>query len=177
MLHLGTIAYFDRDFERARELWTRSLGYEMNGHAMRNLALLDEFEGDAKEAAAKMVHALEMIPASPHFMDDACRLLVASADWEALKRLLDRQPPILRYRPRARLALALAQAAVAGENLDSARAYFDAPCDLVDIREAETSLTDLWRALGETAALPPQYDFRMVRDGTTEATEATERGG
>lgn len=161
LLHQGTIAYYERSFDEARELWTRSIAYEFSAPAMRNLALLDECEGDLKEAAAKILHALVLKPADPHLVDDACRLLVACRDWEGLRRMLERLPPAVRSRPRARLATA--QSALAAGDLAAARAYFDVPCDLVDIREAETRVSDLWRELGEEGPPPLEYDFRMAR--------------
>lgn len=161
LYHEGVAHFFAGDRVGARESWSRSLALRPTGWVLRNLALLDEMEGDARGACSKILQAVEFLPGEAHLVDEACRILGDAGEFGDLERMLDRLPVEARTRPRVRLARA--RISLAAGRLAEVRAYFEAPCDLVDIREAETTLTDLWAALEDPAPIPWELDFRMTR--------------
>jgi len=165
-LHLGVIYYHEGDRAAARLAWEQSSTCEPNGWAHRNLALLDRLEGDLKGAQTNIIEAHRLLPTEPHLTDEVCRLLVEFGEYEGIEQFLNSLPPELRSRPRVRLAAA--QVALASERNEEVATYFATPCDLVDIREAERTLTDMWRTLcqrdarfGDPAAPLEAWDFRM----------------
>jgi len=167
LLHQGACAFFEGSLDGARRCWKGSLEANSNAWALRNLAVLESIAGNAPGAAAKLLQALELLPNESHLIDETCRMLSAAGDWEALDRLLSTLPSSLSSRPRVRLGRA--GIALARRDLAAVRAYFDSPCDLVDMREAETTLSDLWRNLceadpstGDPVRPPWEYDFRMA---------------
>lgn len=160
-LHLGVLLFANGDREGARQSWTSSTGLTRNGWAERNLAVLAFLERDDC-FEAHLVRANQLLPGQPHLIDETCRLLATAGLWSELASFVEGQPP----RPRVRLARA--QVALIRGDADHVRMYFAQPCDLADIRESETTLTDLWRGLclldpsaGNPASPPREYDFRM----------------
>jgi len=165
-LHLGVIAWQEGERKQARRAWERSLGEEPNGWAMRNLAMLDRLDGDHGGACAKILEAHRLLPDDPNLADEVCRICSDARDDDSLASVVDGFDASLRRRPRVRLAAA--QVALHRGDFDSVADFFQSPCDLVDIREAETTISDLWRVLceqeparGEPGAPPGDWDFRM----------------
>lgn len=164
-LHLGVIAYQEGDLDQARRAWDASLP---NGWAHRNLAALDRQQGHLEQACEQILLAQTLLPSEPHIADEACRLLLEAAAFDKLATLIDGMTPAIRRLPRARLACA--QLDLHAGRLDRVAAYFRAPFDIVDLREAETTAYDLWRELcrldpeqGDPASPPTEWDFRMRR--------------
>ena len=162
-LHLGVVYFQEGRQDLAREAWERILP---NGWAYRNLAILDSMEGRIVDASKKILDAHRLLPFEPHIVDEACQLLGIASDFTAFEQFIGGLPREMRYRPRVRLADALL--AFHKHDLSRAVAYFDPPCDLIDIREAETTISELWRnicqvdpAIGDPMRPPPSYDFRM----------------
>ncbi len=162
-LHLGCVYFQIGDTEKAREAWESILP---NGWASRNLGVLDMLAGNQVSAASRLLEAHELLPNQPHLVDEICRLLTGMDDQSVLGSFLEGLSVELQCRPRVRLARAkLLQ--LQGD-LDAVSAYFQSTCDLADIREAETTVSDLWRALcrrdprlGDPAFPPKEWDFRM----------------
>ncbi|HTQ09185.1 MAG TPA: DUF5107 domain-containing protein, partial [Fimbriimonadaceae bacterium] len=165
-LHLGLIAWQEGDCDGARVSWERSRRTSPNGWAERNLAILARLEGDLQTASDRIIAAHRLQPNDPQIADEVCRICAEAVDFEALEDVLRDLSKELRKRPRVRLAAA--QAALRHGRFREVAAYFASPCDLADIREAETTLTDLWRDLcaadptqGLPESVPPAWDFRM----------------
>ena len=166
-LHRGLAAFADEGADEARRCWLASVEVLPNTWALRNLARLDERSGRLGEACVHQLQALELAPEDPVLVDETCRLLVQAEAFDGLASMLERLAPAVAARPRVRLARA--QLALRRGDIPTVRAYFAVPCDLVDMREAETSLSDLWRGLceadpsaGDPTRPPWEYDFRMV---------------
>ncbi|MCU1419976.1 MAG: hypothetical protein JWR57_1145, partial [Mycetocola sp.] len=64
-----------------------------------------------------------------------------------------------------RVLLAEARAALATGDLDRCRSILDRDLVVLDLREGDALLSDVWAeyqaALGSSEPLPPRYDFRM----------------
>ena len=162
-LHLGCVYFQEGNSDKARDAWER---IQPNGWAARNLGVLDMLAGNQESAAAQLLEAHRLLPEQPHLVDEICRLLTTMKDFATLAPFLSELSPALQLRPRARLAQA--QLFMHQGEIDHVASYFETNCDLADIREAETTISDLWRALCERApahgnpAFPPQeWDFRM----------------
>lgn len=166
-LHLGVARFHTNDWKGARKAWEQSFAAEANGWAERDLAVLDKLEGNLACARQHILHACELLPREPHLIDEACRIFAEAGDFDGLADFLDGLDEPFRCRSRVRLARALI--ALQRGRLNEAASYFAQPCDLVDIREAETTVSDLWRDLcerdpsrGKPAFPPPEWDFRMT---------------
>ncbi|MFI5386465.1 MAG: DUF5107 domain-containing protein [Fimbriimonadales bacterium] len=179
-LHLGVVFFQDGNRKAARQAWERSFKLRPNGWALRNIGVLDKLEGDLARASDHILEACGLLPGQPQLVDEACRILAEAGDFDRLECFLESLPSGLEIRPRVRLARA--QAALHRGCIGPVRAYFDSPCDLVDIREAETTVSELWRGLceadpscGDTAFPPPEWDFRMLHEQNVNPKRAEER--
>lgn len=165
-LQLGIVHFQLGDRVAARVAWDKSYAALPNGWALRNLAVLDQLEGDPPSAARRYEEAFELLGEEPKLMDEMLRLLLETKTVDLLKEFLYKLSPGAAARPRARLAAA--RLALEEGDLASVKAYFAGQCDLADIREGEPTLTDLWRDLcsrdpsaGDPEKLPAEWDFRM----------------
>ncbi len=165
LLHLGFVYFQAGEFTKARSTWDRSGN---NPWAKRNLAYLDAADKNLKGACIAILDAHRLLPSDPNIIDDACRLLLRAAQFSDLKKFLTGLSSEQLMRPRVRLAGA--QIALIDGDIDATTSYFASACDLVDIREAETTLSELWKELckvdpskGDGSLPPAQWDFRMKR--------------
>ncbi|OGV66417.1 MAG: hypothetical protein A2498_12995 [Lentisphaerae bacterium RIFOXYC12_FULL_60_16] len=179
-LHLGIMRYHAGNRAGARTAWEQSYRMTPSAWAARNLAILSRQEQRVPEAVDWMVAALLSRPDLLPLVAECGRLLMdtgRSADWLALLKLL---PASVRKAGRVRLLEA--QAALVTDDLKRIeRILRDAPV-VIDLREGEQSLSELWFALHERTisrreqipvddALrarvrrdfppPPAIDFRM----------------
>ena len=162
-LHLGCIYFQQGDREMARAAWEE---IQPNGWASRNLGVLDMLAGDLASASTRLLEAHRLLPNQPHLVDEVCRVVTALGNHEILNEFLSGLDPTKKDRPRVRVAQA--QLWLQKGDLDSVYSYFQTPCDLADIREAETTVSELWRSLcerdasfGNPAFPPKEWDFRM----------------
>lgn len=177
--HLGIMRAHDGEVVSARTAWERSLTHVVTPWALRNLARLAAEKGEPDEAASRYHEALQLAPDLHPLVVETGRFFVESGrstEWLALLPTLP-----LALRQTARLRLLQARALLdQGETDATARFFADAPI-LVDVREGELTLDDLWfewqaRKLAqeedltlETARyrarrehpVPPDLDFNM----------------
>jgi tetratricopeptide (TPR) repeat protein len=164
-LHLGVMMFAAGRFDEAERAWKHCLEAEENGWALRNLAVLAKIAG-RDDAIDVWTRAQKLLPDDPHLVDELCRELLAAGRFPQLTDFVETLRDPLAARPRVRLARAVL--AMATGDAPGARAYFDQPFDLVDIRENERTVTELWNQIcnalpgaGDPAKPPADYDFRM----------------
>lgn len=179
-LHLGVMAYHDGDTAEAVEAWQRSLRLTRSPWALRNLAVQARRDGRKAEAAAHMREACAMLPTLlPLVIECMDTQIDAAQPAEALK-LLPGLPATVRENGRVRILTA--RAAIEVGELDCAEAILRDRIEIINLREGELTLTDLWFSLHERRIAraeghsvddalrqrvrrdfppPPHLDFRM----------------
>jgi hypothetical protein len=182
--HLGVMRYRAGDVAGAREAYQRSLRDQPSAWAQRDLAVLARDEGDMQRAANQWVAASRLAPHVLPLTIEAARALLAADRAQELLTFTDSLPPPVRSHGRIRLLRAMASLAL--DDLDAVARYFaEGDVDIANIREKETSLSDLWfgwqmkrvareRGLPMDDTLrqlvrrefppPPKFDFRLNAD-------------
>lgn len=172
----GLQAHAAADTDAARQLFTISLNHQDNPWALRAIALLDLADGDLDGAAGRYVRAHHLQPDLPSLAREAIQtLLLAGRPHEALD-VLESLPESVRGR--GRFQMLEAQAAAQADQTRRACDILDAGVVVDDLREGETTLSDLWEQLHPGTPVPEQYDFRMLPEvaptGAAAIAEATE---
>ena len=133
--------FVQRDLEKAKKAWLESVNKKENCWAYRNLALLYEDEGD-------FVKAEKMFEAGWNLNRDLAQLaleygtlLLKSQKYDKLEMLLRSLDESILKVPRIRLLKA--QLCLENDNLSEAKEIIY-NTELIDIRECEETLTDLW---------------------------------
>ena len=142
LLHLGVMRYRAGEVIGARDAWQRSLACEPNAWAQRNLAILALDDGNPELAAELAAAAAKMLPGLKPLAIEACELLLAAGCFGELHELIADLPGDVAATGRIRLIRAIA--GVKSGNLAEAEAFFSASGDIPNIREGETSVSDLW---------------------------------
>jgi len=182
--HLGVMRYAAKEFEGARKAWEKSLEKAKTPWVLRNLAILADDEGRINEAAELYVCAVRLLPSLLPLVIECGQLLIRNDRADTWLSLLADLPEYNRQNGRIRLLEA--QAALSLDNLQLVEEFFAAEISVADIREGETSLSDLWYGLQEKRLsaqlkipvdanlkarvrrehpIPSQFDFSMTNDG------------
>jgi hypothetical protein len=179
-LYLGVMQWFSGDDAGAQDSWRRSLSETWTPWACRNLAILHWEQGRLSQAADLMLAACRNAPSQLELHIECGTLLIEvdrSRDWLDLIASL---PAAVRTHGRIRLLEA--QAALKAGELRTVEAFLQERIVPEDLREGETTLTDLWfgfhsarlgdgirvGAQGQTEELvraqcpiPPELDFAI----------------
>jgi hypothetical protein len=185
LLHLGTMRYRARDVEGARAAWERSLELEKSAWVLRSLAVLEADEGDLGRAADLWLSAARMRPDIAALVVEACEAMLKAARFAEVRGLIDSLPADVQEIGRVRLLGTIA--ALRSGDLCAPEQFFAAPFDIPNIREGETSVSELWfdwhyalvsrkegavvddalrRRVRRQYPLPKEFDFRMTPDET-----------
>ncbi|MFE1359663.1 DUF5107 domain-containing protein [Streptomyces harbinensis] len=164
--HLGIAQWHAGDLAQAVRSWERALAGGPSPWPLRALAVADARAGHPTRAAERALTATELALAEPATTEpaltalatEAVTALLTASRPEAARALLDRLPASVRARGRLRLLAARTELAL-GQR-EAARALFDEPFEIPDLREGEESLHTTWAALTDEP-LPAHYDFRM----------------
>ena len=178
--HLGVMKLSAGDDAGALRCWERSLALAWSPWASRNLAVLRWVQGDLAEAADLMLAACKGAPAQFELLLECGKLLIEGDRYQSWLDLVDPLPASLRGHGRIRLLEA--QAALRGGKLAVVAAFLGDRIVPVDLREGESSLSELWYAYHERRLreesrselgvdlkelvrkeypVPPELDFRI----------------
>ena len=178
--HLGVMKLSAGDDAGALRCWERSLAFAWSPWASRNLAILRWVQGDLAEAADLMLAACKGAPAQLELLVECGKLLIEGDRYQSWLDLVDPLPASLRGHGRIRLLEA--QAALRGGKLAVVAAFLGDRIVPVDLREGESSLSELWYAYHERRLreesrselgvdlkelvrkeypVPPELDFRI----------------
>jgi tetratricopeptide (TPR) repeat protein len=182
-LNLGLMRHYEGDREGARKAWARSLDFEETAWAARNLALLAMEDGDESQALDLFDIAYGKMPDLLPLVVEYGRVLIAVGRPEKWLAIAAELPESLHAVGRIRLLEA--QAALAVTDLETVEQFFADQIVVADIREGETSLSDLWLGLHSQRLsrnenipiddalraraqrlfpIPEAFDYRMVAD-------------
>jgi tetratricopeptide (TPR) repeat protein len=140
--HLGVMRYRAGDLAAAEEAWERSLRAEPSSYAQRDLAVLADEQGDGELAADLWLKASRMDPSLTPLALECVKGLLKANRYAAIAEFVNELPPAAASHGRIRLLRAMA--ALAQGKLDEVEKYFQGDLDIANIREKETSLSDLW---------------------------------
>ena len=141
-LHLGVMRYYAGERYGALRAWEHSLAQARTPWALRNLAVLAWEEKRFDEAAEWYLAACRMRPTLLPLAVECGRLLIEAGRPRQWIEFLNELPRPIRIAPRIRLLAG--QAAVQLEEWETVEALFRDPPRIDDVREGETSLSDLW---------------------------------
>ena len=140
--HLGVMRYRAGDLPAAREAWQQSLRADANLWATRDLAFLALDEGDEPTAVELYLKAVPMAPHLVPLAIECAKMLLKTRRFADLSQFADTLPPDVRSAGRIRLLRAMA--ALEQADLTTVANYFEGDVDIANIREKETTLSDLW---------------------------------
>lgn len=170
----GVMLLSIRRFAEARTELERSMELKPNPWALYSLARLAGFRGEYERASAMTVEAAAMAPDDISLVKAALKAMTDSKKYSSVTRFVSELEPEIAALPRIRLYLA--NALVKTGRIDEADALLHDGGGLVvaDIREGETSITEIWyeieeakakrenRPFDRASAKPPViFDFRM----------------
>ncbi len=157
--HLGVLAHAAGDLGAAHQRYSASVAQQPTAWALRGLAGIASTQGDCPTASALLRQATSLAPGEPAVVCAAVTAALEAGDGSAALELVDRAPPQLQRLGRLRLLEARAALACG----DHARVALVLASSVVvpDLREGETSLSDLWLQLHPDQPIPAEYDFRM----------------
>lgn len=175
LLQLGAAYLAGPDLLRARILIDRSLNICRSAWGLYCAAELSRMEGDSERAALLAEEAAELLPRDVSLARAAARLLNDAALWDRLLSFTGSRPEPVLSEPRIRLyhAIALLRTGAPDAALEELRAG-GAWLQVPDLREGETTLSDLWYGIREaqtgapvdrdTVSPPYELDFRMFAE-------------
>jgi hypothetical protein len=140
--HLGVMRYRHNDLDGAKQAWNQSLAAEENPWAYRDLAVVARDAGDKSAAADLWLKAARLAPDIVGLAIECARMLYDAARFDDLVHFSESLSPLVRNNGRLRLLRAMA--ALALGDLATVEQYFEGDVDIANIREKETSLSDLW---------------------------------
>ena len=140
--HLGVMRFRDGDHDGARAAWEQSLALEQNCWARRDLAVLARDRSDHHAAADQWLAAAKIAPECGPLAVECCQALLRAERHQDLLHFVATLPPQVRALGRVRMLNAFA--ALRCGDLETVEHYFDGEVDIANIREKETSLSDLW---------------------------------
>ena len=169
--HLGVMAHYRGDTDKARTEYRQSLALQKSPWALRCLAFLEK-----ENTASLLLEAVQMKPIRP-LVIEAMEAFLAAGQYDRILQTYRELPGALCED--GRLRAYYAAALLRSGNIDEAEGVLRSPIVLTDVREGNTLLTDLWfeaaairhagkadaesLAWAETHARPPEHlDFRML---------------
>jgi tetratricopeptide (TPR) repeat protein len=128
-----------------------------------NLAVVSKIKGRYDEAVSYYHKAHQSLPTLPPLLVEYCESLLAANRPDEMLALIDSLPKQIANHSRVRLLEA--KAGLALDLPDRCRPILRDDYELVDIREGETSLTDMWLAL-QSSRRGVDNDPVLVNDST-----------
>jgi hypothetical protein len=140
--HAGLIRYHAGNQNGALRAWKRSIELTWTPWTARNLAIIAWQEGRVADAADLLVAAYSAAPGVLPLAVECGRCLIeAGRHREWLEMVADFPSAMC---SNGRLRLLEAQAALAEGELEKVSEFFEGEIVVADLREGESSLTDLW---------------------------------
>ncbi|MGB9596920.1 MAG: DUF5107 domain-containing protein [Candidatus Poribacteria bacterium] len=146
-LHLGVMFYHDKDYEKARGAWEKSLSLEPSPWAYRNLAFLLKRENKIKESADLLLKACSMTPNIASLALECCQALLDADMPKKMLEFMDSLPNEIRQVGRMRILEARARLKL--NDLKRVEDILLSRPIVPDIREGEISLSNLWFEMHE----------------------------
>jgi tetratricopeptide (TPR) repeat protein len=144
-LHLGVMRMEAREYDSAREAWQESITCAPNAWAYRNLAALAERRNQMETAVELYARAWQTGLRVRPIAQEYAELLNRMERYDDAFEFITALPKDIQNHER--LMIALARAAFKTRRFEHVESIFQ--CEPAQVRECETSLTDLWFAYHE----------------------------
>lgn len=141
-LHLGLMNFARGDMQSAEAAWQQSLMLNPSGWAYRNIAVLRKLMGHNSDALSLYKKAHRRLPELRPLIVEITECLLGENQAAEALELLSSLPSHIRDHSRVRLLEA--RAGLMLGLLEYCQPIFDESYELVDIREGESTLTELW---------------------------------
>jgi tetratricopeptide (TPR) repeat protein len=141
-LHLGLMYFAEGRTAEAEGAWQQSLRRRQSGWAYRNLAVLRKIKGRDGEALSFYEKAYQLLPELRPLLVEYCESLLAAGRAAEVLEIIESLSNGVRHHSRVRLLEA--RAGLEMGLPDRCLPILRDDYELVDIREGESSLTDLW---------------------------------
>lgn len=143
-MHMGVMRYAVGERDGARQAWEQSNKQSENAYALRNLAILAQQDSHDDESANLYMRAYRLNPSLfPLLVETAMALLAANRPQEWLDLLEQLAKDVQQI---GRIRLLEGEAALAVGDFERVQKVFDDEIIVVDLREGERSLSQLWLA-------------------------------
>ena len=143
MLQLGCAYYSVNDMEHAKEAFVRSLELKKNPIAQRSLAWMSVAEGKKDEGTEYMKQAVASDGKNyVRLLCDAMRFMQSYGTNEDTLKMIEGAGET--YKRHGRIALNYVKSLTAAGRIDEAAVIMKNVPEIADIREGETSTTDIW---------------------------------
>ena len=183
-LYLGVMKYHGKEFQEAKEAWSRSLSLQSSVYVFRNLAILAEDQNDLEQAIKAIAAAYEMSPNHIPLAAEYMQMLLKARKYQRIRELFISMSEELKSHGRIQALAAMASLKLG--DLTEVEQFLMSGVEVPNIREGETILTDMWFELHEKRLAdaedtlindsirtqvrheyhPPfQIDFRMYNEG------------
>ena len=141
-LHLGIMRYHHEDLKGASEAWEKSLSCKRTPWALRNLALLAQQEKQFDKSANLYHEAYLLQPVLLPLLIETARALIDAGRSRDFLNLVDRAGDSIRTH--GRINLLEVEAGLLVGDLDRVGNLFTTGFEIVDYREGDEILTELW---------------------------------
>ncbi len=160
-LHLGIMAHHAGDIKQARTAWQRSVELCPNAWAHRNLGVIEQIAGFQSPAVFHFTEAHRLQPRNLQIEVEYVEALFQAGKLEMVVSMTENNC----HSPR--LLLLRAQAQTQQGYLEAATRYLKSEIELSDLREGETTLTDLWKEIQDRQSLSGTTapEFEILPDG------------
>ncbi len=146
-LHLGVMAYYAGEADKARKAWEKSIQMAPSAWAYRNLGLFAIGQDRSADAADFYLKARHMAPRLQPLAVECFKVLIRAERYPEAVDLVDELPERVRKMPR--IQVLEARAALEIDDLDRVRRLLESDIVVTDMREGEVSLSDLWYRMHE----------------------------
>lgn len=160
LLHRAIIKHANGELEASRELYLQSLHLEETAQAHRGLALLALAGEDNAKARDHYRSACALEPGSASLVIEAAKTCIETGAADEALLLLDGAST--RPGQLDRVRFLKAQAFALDGQSEKAAAILKDGLQIADLREGDTSLSDLWHEVFPDESLPSEYDFSMT---------------
>lgn len=158
-LQLGVACFAKGDFSRAQELLISSVELTESCWAYYVLSQLAKVRGEIESTVNYIMKAIKLRPFDISLVKEAAETLLWAEKYDELIDYVKSLPNELAQMGRVRLQLIRAYIKIG--DLKSAQELFSSenPLEIADMREGETSITDLWLDIEELKAKKQNQSF------------------
>jgi tetratricopeptide (TPR) repeat protein len=165
-LHRAFVKHANGELDEARTLYLESLKLQETAQAYRGLALVDLSQQHVGEGLGQYVTACALEPENTALLIEALTAFLRAGRGEAALDLLAWAS--MADADSGRLGFLKAAALAQVGRTEEAAALLKAGVEVADLREAENSISDLWRQVCPGVDVPAQYQFSMTSEGPEE---------
>ena len=146
-LHLGLMRWRAQNPNGAKAAWEESLRRQPTAWSLRNLAVLARLDANPARSADLYLQAVQHQPGCRQLAVECCAALLGAGRCQDVLKLVASLPESIRSF--WRIPMLAAKASLELGDMDAVQRFLASDVEVINVREAEVSLTDLWFAFHE----------------------------